>query len=228
MVRQAAPFAKHLGEGLRYVIDQRIILLLISVVAVSAFLSMPYSTLMPVFADRVLKQSAQPVVALLCDGPQSVLKCRAPEALPLGMLLTAIGIGAVVGSLWVASMPTHARRGGWLTVGNLAFPALLIGFALSRSFLLSLVLLVGVGMSFVAQNALANTLIQIIVPDEVRGRVMSLYTLTFQVMMRAGGLQAGLLADSLGPTITVAGGAVVSLLYGLFIALRHPRLRKMA
>jgi predicted MFS family arabinose efflux permease len=224
---KAAPLTRHLGEGVRYVLDHRIILLLMSLVAVSAFLAMPYSTLMPVVADRILKVSSEPVVAALCTNPGAPFRCQAPQALPLGMLLTAVGIGAVVGALGVASLPSGAPRGRLLTVGNLLFPALLLAFAASRSFLLSLVLLVGIGISFVAQNSLANTLIQLIVGDELRGRVMSFYTLTFQTSMRLGGLQAGLLADGVGPVLGVGIGAFVSLVYGAFVALRYPELRRM-
>ena len=120
------------------------------------------------------------------------MHCQTPEALPLGILLTAVGIGAVMGALLVASLPENARRGRMLTAGNLAFPLVLLFFAASRSFVLSLALLILVGISFVWQNALANTLLQIVTPDEMRGRVMSLYSLTFQGMMRVGGLQAGI------------------------------------
>ncbi len=225
---KAAPVTRHMIEGVRYVMSNKSILLLISLVAVSAFLSMPYNTLMPVVADRVLKESAAPVVAALCTDPGAPFRCRAPEALPLGMLLTAVGIGAVTGALLVASLPDSRRRGPLLTLGNLLFPALLLAFAASRSFLLSIVVLIGVGMSFVAQNSLANTMIQLIVPNELRGRVMSLYTLTFQVSMRAGGLQAGLVADALGPALSIAIGAFMSLAYGAFVALRYPKLRNMA
>jgi len=188
---------------------------------------MPYSTLMPVMADRVLRDTAAPVVATLCTDPGAPFQCRAPEALPLGMLLTAVGVGAVAGALMVASLPDNARRGRLLTMGNLLFPALLLGFAVSRSFLVSILLLAGIGVSFVMQNSLANTLIQLIVPNELRGRVMSLYTLTFQTFMRAGGLQAGLVADAIGPALSIGIGAFVSLGYGVFVAFRYPKLRKM-
>ena len=80
--------------------------------------------------------------------------------------------------------------------------------------MVSLALLFGVGISFVMQNALANTLLQIITPDAVRGRVMSIYTLTFQASMRLGGLQAGLAADAIGAPLAVSIGAMVSLGYG--------------
>lgn len=218
----------HMATGVRFIIGQRAILVLISLVAVSAFLSMPYSTLMPVFAGDVLKTSAQPVVHLLCDGARPLMRCQAPDALPLGLLLMTVGLGALVGALWVASLSDHVRRGRLLTVGNLGFPLLLLGFATSRSFLISLLLLFSIGISFVMQNALANTLLQLITPDDVRGRVMSVYTLTFQMFMRAGGLQAGLLADGIGAPLTVGLGAGVSLLYGAFVAVRFPRVRELA
>jgi predicted MFS family arabinose efflux permease len=228
LAAKAAPISRHMAEGFRYAFNNRLILVLTSLVAVSAFLSMPYSTLMPAVADRILKESSGPIVAALCENPGAPFRCQAPEALPLGMLLTAVGIGAVTGALLVASLPNDARRGPLLTAGNLFFPALLLTFAISRSFLLSLVVLVGIGVAFVMQNALANTLIQLNVADELRGRVMSLYTLTFQVSMRAGGLQAGLLADSLGPAVSIGIGASLSLAYGAFVALRYPALRRMA
>lgn len=227
LATKAAPLTRHLAEGMQYVISTKSILVLTSLVAVSAFLSMPYSTLMPVMADRVLRNTAAPVVAALCTDPGAPFQCRAPEALPLGMLLTAVGIGAVTGALVVASLPDNARRGRLLTMGNLLFPALLLAFSASRSFLLSILLLAGIGMSFVLQNSLANTLIQLIVPNQLRGRVMSLYTLTFQTSMRAGGLQAGLVADAIGPALSIAIGAFVSLGYGAFVALRYPKLRNM-
>lgn len=227
-MRRHASLAGHMAEGMRFILGQRAIMVLISMVAVSAFLSMPYSTLMPVFATKVLGGSAQPVVHFLCDGADPLMRCRTPEALPLGLLLTTVGIGALVGSLAVASLPERVRHGRWLTAGNLAFPALLIGFAVSRSFLASLLLLFGVGVSFVMQNSLANTLLQLVTPDAVRGRVMSLYTLTFQGAMRMGGLQAGLVADSIGAPLAVVIGAVVSLAYGLFVAVRYPGVREMA
>ncbi len=220
--------AGHMAEGIRFIMGQRAILVLISMVAVSAFLSMPYSTLMPVFASKILSGSAAPVVHFLCDGADPLMRCRTPEALPRGLLLTTVGIGALVGALWVASLPDRVRHGRWLTAGNLVFPALLIGFAASRSFVVSLLLLFGVGVGFVMQNSLANTLLQIITPDAVRGRVMSLYSLTFQGFMRMGGLQAGLMADWIGAPLAVGIGAVVSLAYGLFVAVRHPGVREMA
>ena len=137
-----------------------------------------------------------------------------------------VGIGAVIGAFIIAALPNRTMRGRLLTVGNLIFPLALVGFSFSKSFIFSAALLLLVGVSFVLQNALANIILQIITPDEVRGRVMSFYTLTFQTMMRLGGLQAGFMADGIGASLSVGIGAIISLIYGLFIAFRFPFLRK--
>jgi predicted MFS family arabinose efflux permease len=156
------------------------------------------------------------------------MHCKAPEALPLGLLLSAVGVGAVVGALLVASLPERARRGRVLTIGNLGLPLLLLFFVNSRSLLLSMFLLIFVGMGQVLQNAMANTLVQITAPDRLRGRVMSLYSMVTQGMTNLGGLQAGFVADWLGAPISVGVGATVALLYGSFVALRYRKVRDMA
>jgi MFS family permease len=218
----------HLEEATRYVRSHQVVMVLMSLVAVSAFLSMPYSTLLPVFAESVLNESARPMIGFVCTGSRALFTCQSPDALTYGLLMAATGLGAVIGALFVASLPERARRGRWLTLGNLSFPTLLVGMALSRSFPLTLALLVGIGFSFVVQNAVANTLIQITVPDELRGRVMGFYSLTFQGMMRLGGLQAGLMGDSFGASMAVGVGALVCLAYGAFVAWHHPDVREMA
>jgi MFS family permease len=218
----------HTTEGMRYVMRQETLLVLMSLVAVSSFLSRPYQTLMPVFANVTLQASAQPWVALLCGGGGAWLDCRAPEALPLGMLMSAMGLGAVTGAFVVASLPQNARRGRWLTVGNLTFPLFLLLFVGSRSFLVSLIFLLLVGFSQVFQNSLANTLLQLNAPDALRGRVMSLYFLVSHGMNSLGGLQAGLAADWLGAPLSLGLGAGVSLLYGLFVAGRYRKVRQLA
>jgi MFS family permease len=218
----------HTTEGLRFVLGQETLLVLMSLVAISSFLSRPYQTLMPVFANVTLRESAQPLVALLCSGGGAWINCRVPEALPLGMLMSAMGLGAVMGAFVVASLPQHARRGRWLTVGNLTFPFFLLLFVTSRSFLFSLIFMLLVGISQVFQNSLANTLLQLNAPDALRGRVMSLYFLVSHGMNSLGGLQAGLAADWLGAPLSLGLGAGVSLLYGLFVAARYRKVRDLA
>lgn len=217
----------HTMEGIRYVFSQQVLLILMSLVAVTSFLARPYQTLMPVFADNMLKGSAQSVVAFLCNGQHHLLTCQEPEALPLGLLLSAVGIGAVMGAFLVASLPERARRGRILTLGNLGLPVILLAFVNSQIFLLSLFLMVLVGMGQVCQNALANTLLQITAPDKLRGRVMSQYSLVTQGMHQLGGLQAGFVADWIGAPLSVGIGAAISLLYGIFVFFRYPRVREM-
>jgi MFS family permease len=218
---------QHITGGVRFILQRQTILILISLIAVSAFLSMPYNTLLPVFAGDVLKLSALPTVVAFCSAISLHAGCQAPEALPLGMLYSMLGIGAVIGALVVASLPAKARRGQLLTLGNLAFPLFLLLFAFSSQFSISLFLMLFIGFSFVWQNALANTLLQFVTPDELRGRVMGVYTMTFQTMFRLGGLQAGFVADWLGAPISVGIGAALSLTYGIFVAIRFPKVRQL-
>ena len=226
--RKKANALAHMTEGVRFVFGQQTLLILMSLVAVSSFLSKPYQTLMPVFAAVNLRESAQPMVAFLCNGEHVLLNCRAPDALPLGLLLAAVGVGAVIGALLVASLPEHARRGWVLTFGNLSFPLFLLLFVSSNSMAFSLVLMTLTGLTRVMQNAMANTLLQIITPDALRGRVMSFYSLVSHGTTQLGGLQAGFVADWVGAPISVGVGAAVSLLYGAFVALRFRQVRNLA
>jgi MFS family permease len=218
----------HLWEAVRYVGSQRTILVLISLVAVSAFLSMPFMILLPVFASDVLSESAQPLLDTVCAGSNATLDCQSPDAVTYGLLMAATGLGAVVGALLVASRSSQARRGRWLTAASLSFPMLLLGMALSRSLPLTLALLVGIGLSFVTLNSLAYTLIQVIVPDQLRGRVMSFYSIAFLGMTRLGGMQAGVVGDTFGAPVAVGIGAALCMAYSAFVAWRYPSLRDTA
>jgi MFS family permease len=226
--QQNSRMIPHMLEGVHFVFNQHILLILMSLVGVTSFLARPYQTLLPVFADKMLKGSAEPVVGFICNGPRPLLTCQTPEALPLGMLLSSVGIGAVIGAILVASLPERARRGRMLTLGNLGLPLLLLAFVNSQLFIISLGLMVLVGMGQVFLNALANTLLQVTAPDQLRGRVMSQYSLVSQGMHQLGGLQAGFVADWIGAPISVGIGAAISLLYGIFVFIRFPRVREMA
>jgi MFS family permease len=219
--------SSHLREALQYLRGHRTLLVLFSLVAVTAFLSRPYVVLLPVFAKDVLSSSAQPLLEAVCTGTGALFDCQSPNALTYGLLMAAMGLGSVIGALFVASLSNGASRGRLLTVGSIAFPGFVLAMALSRSFSLTSVLLVVIGVSFVTESVLANTLIQLHVPDELRGRVMSFYSLAVLGMTRVGGIQAGLLGDLFGAPLAVAVGAVICLAYALLVAWRYPRLRRM-
>jgi MFS family permease len=227
--QEQTPIITHTVEGVKYVLGQQTLLVLMSLIAVSSFLSRPYQTLMPVFSNITLKESSQPIIAFLCNGTNvTVFNCQAPEAIPLGLLLSAVGLGAIMGAFLMASLPEQAPRGRLLTVGNLSFPFLLLVFVNSHSMVLSLLVMILVGLSHVFQNAMANTLLQLTSPDRLRGRVMSLYSLVSHGMHHLGGLQAGFVADWIGAPLSVGLGAGVSLLYGLFVAFRYREVRNLA
>jgi MFS family permease len=212
----------HLKEGLNYVLHNSTLLILMSLVAVSAFLSMPFITLMPIFAGKTLAESAQPIVAATCH----VMTCQNPEAVTYGLMLGVFGVGALGGALIAGTYGDHGR-GKLLTIGNLFFPATLLIFAFSQSIWLTLVVLLGVGVTFVLQNAMSNTLVQVNAPDNMRGRIMSVYSLVLQGMMRAGGMQAGFMETIVGAPLAIASGALISLGYGLLVFFKWPQIRKM-
>lgn len=212
----------HLKEGLSYVWHNPTLMVLMSLVAVSAFLSMPFMTLMPIFAGDQLAVSAQPVVSAVCNW----MTCQTPEAVTYGLLLGMFGTGALIGAL-LAGVYSDRGRGRLLTIGNLGFPLALLVFALSQSFWLSMAVLFGVGILFILQNALANTLVQLASPDRLRGRVMSVYSLVFQGMQGAGRMQAGVTETFMGAPFAVALGAIASLAYGVLVFFRWPQIRRL-
>jgi MFS family permease len=199
------PIVLQVAEGLRYVWQTPVVRTAIILVAVSSLFGFSYGTLLPAFAVDVL---------------------HIGEA-GLGALNTAVGIGALAGSLIVASMNRVRRKGLFLTAGSLVFPAVLIVFAFSKSFWLSLAALSIIGVAFVAQNATANTLIQSVVPDQLRGRVMAVYMLMFFGTAPFGALQAGSIAQAFGPWAGVAVGAGITLAFALFVLIWVPALRKV-
>jgi MFS family permease len=224
----------HLIEGLRYVWRHDTLTILMSLVAVSAFLSMPFMTLMPVFVQSKtlpdgtfvpvgpLAASAKPVSDWVCGR----LSCQDQNAVPYGLLMGAFGLGALFGALLVG-VYSDRGRGRLLTIGNLFFPLFLLIFAASQAWWLSLFTLIAVGVVFILQNALTNTLVQLASPDQLRGRVMSIYSILFQGMQGAGRMQGGFTATFIGAPLAVGVGALMSLAYGVFVAVRWPKIRQL-
>ncbi len=194
---------RQIAAGLRYVRRNPLVWVAMSIVGVSAFFVMPYSVLLPVFAKQVFRGDAD----------------------IYGFLMTFAGLGALAGALTVASLGPKSPRGLLLSAANAAFAALIFSFTFIRVFWLAAAVLAAVGFCFVVQNSLANTLIQLNVPDRLRGRVMSIYFLVFMGAMRLGSLQAGYVARYVDVRAALIIGASASLFWAALVAWRFPRLR---
>jgi len=202
---RATSAMEDLKEGLRYVVSHSIIRTVIGVVAVTSLLGMAYATLIPAWAVTVL----------------------GGDATTNGLLQSARGLGALLGALMIAALGRFRFKGKLLTLGTFVFPALLLVFAVVRGVPLALLALVGVGWGFMILFNMANTVIQTQVSDELRGRVMGIYTLTFFGLMPVGALLAGAVADWLSEPTTVIISAFVTLGFAVLIWLRVPQLRAL-
>jgi len=189
-------------EGLAYIRSVRMVRALVWLIAAMSVLGFPYVMLMPVFARDVLHVGAK----------------------GLGALLAATGIGALVGGLWLAGAGGRFRRGRMMLAGSLSFCVLLFCFAASRSFGLSLVLLGLVGFTMILNNANANALLQSVVPNHLRGRVMSVYVFMFVGTAPLGALQAGAVSHWLSAPAALQLGAMALAVTLLFAAWRVPEL----
>jgi MFS family permease len=201
----ASPLA-HIREGFRFVrrtAPIRVILLLLGLVS---FVAMPYVVLMPIFADRVLHSGAR----------------------GLGILMGATGVGALLGALTLASRSGVRGLGKWVAYSCGGFGVSLVLFSLSRAFWLSTALLVPVGFCMMFQMSSSNTLIQAMAPDELRGRVMAVYSMMFMGMAPFGTLLSGALADRLGAPLTVAMGAVAAIGGAAIFGQNLPKIRPEA
>jgi len=193
-----------IGDGLRYVWHQPVIRTLVALIGVTSIFGFSYSVLLPAYATEVLKVDAK----------------------GYGLLNAAVGIGALVGSLTVASLSRWKSKGVQLTVGSLVFPLALLMFAATGSYQLALLCLAGAGLAFVIQNATANTIIQLSAPDALRGRVMSVYTLFFFGSTPIGAMFAGAVAQRWNSTAAIVLGASVTLAFALSIVFIVPAVRK--
>src|SRR5262250_3321774 len=177
-------------EGFRFALDTRPVRALLLLLGVVSLMGMPYSVLMPIFADDILKGGAK----------------------GLGLLMGSSGIGALIGAAVLAGRQGVRGLGNWVMFACAGFGTSLILFSLSRNFWLSTLLLMPVGFSMMVQMASSNTLIQSMVPDRLRGRVMALYSMMFLGMAPFGALLSGLLAQFFSAPTTVALGGVVCLI----------------
>ena len=204
---------RQLSAGISYVRRRPRVQSLLGIATVISLFGLPYLIFLPVFARDVLNQDAQ----------------------GLARLWAAMGVGALVSALLMAYNLSNSRhRGRLLLAGNVFFGVALIAFALSRNFALSCFSLALVGAGMVSVTTTVNTLLQTLVQDEMRGRVMSMYALAFIGLPPVGGLLIGALADLIGwrsghhgaQWALATGGAVIAL-FAIGVMLIVPRVREL-
>jgi MFS family permease len=200
-----AGFMEHLFEGWRYVLGFRPIRSLIVQLAWLCLVVMPFSVLMPVFADEILG-----------GGPHT-----------LGLLMGASGLGAMSGALWLTTRKSVVGLGRVILVNTIVFGAGLMGFALSRWLWVSLVFMTIAGFGMMVLMASTNTVIQTIVDEEKRGRVMSFYTMSFLGTAPFGSLLAGWLSTRIGAPQTVLLSGVLCVATAVWFARELPAIREL-
>ena len=198
--------ARDIVEGFRFVVRTGPVRALLVLLGAISFAGMPYAVLMPVFAEQILHGGAR----------------------ELGLLMGCSGAGALAGALSLATRKSVRGLGRWVLTAAAAFGIALILFSFSRWFWLSAVLLVPVGASMMVEMAASNTLIQSMVPDALRGRVMAVYSMMFMGMAPFGALWSGAVAERIGAPATVAIGGLVCIGAATVFGLRLPALRPAA
>ena len=194
-----------LKEGWRYAMGFAPIRSILLLLALVSLVGMPYTVLMPIFAGKVLH-----------GGPHT-----------LGFLMGASGVGALAAAMALAARRSVLGLGRLVAISAAVFGAGLIGFGLSRMLWLSLLLMLITGGSMMQQMAASNTILQTIVEEDKRGRVMSFYSMAFMGMAPFGSLLAGALAGRIGAPRTLMLGGSVCLLGAAAFALYLPKVRQL-
>jgi MFS family permease len=207
----ARPGGKHqtvwhdLKNGFRYVWSRPRVFMLLLISAVASLFGAPYMTLMPLFTRDVLGLGET----------------------GLSVMMGVAGAGSFLAALMLTFLGNLRRRGFYVLGGSAAFGLCLVGFSLSRSVTLSLVMLFGIGFAIVCSIAVTNMLLQTLVTDEMRGRVMSMFMLSFIGAWPIGSFISGVAARRFGAPYTLAAGGLIIALFNLCVAIRNPRLRAL-
>jgi MFS family permease len=204
MRRKAASTWTELKEGWSYVSGSLPIRTILLLFALISLMGMPFVVLMPIFAVKVLR-----------GGPHT-----------LGFLMGAMGVGALISALSLAARKSVRGLIRMIPIAAAVFGFGLIGFGCSRSFWLSMVTVLIAGMGMMQGMAASNTIIQTLVSEDKRGRVMSYYTMAFVGMAPFGSLLAGSMASAFGAPLTVIANGSVVLLGAAWFLTRLPGLRR--
>jgi predicted MFS family arabinose efflux permease len=183
------PVIQHFVAGFRYAQNHHAVRRVLALMAAATFAGMPAFVLMPFFADGIFHRGSK----------------------GLGYLMGAMGIGAVAGTLVLARRTGKSGLGRVMAISGLTTGAAYIVFALSNSFYLSLAVMPVIGYSVMRQLASANTTIQTSIPDQYRGRIMALYSMTVVGLGPFGSLAAGAIANRFGARVALAYGGVLAL-----------------
>ncbi|HEY4954160.1 MAG TPA: MFS transporter [Gemmatimonadaceae bacterium] len=190
-------------EGMAYIRSRRDVTGIMGVIAVYSIFGLQYLTMMPVIARNVLHTGAG----------------------GYGFLVTLVGVGALSGALVLAAFSARVRRGRLFLISAISFASLLLVFSLVRSITVAGVLLVFIGLTMMINGALANGMLQSIVPDELRGRVMAAYVFVYVGFTPIGSLIAGAVAHAFTVQWAIGGGAAIMLLYSAWAFWKFPEMR---
>ncbi len=196
---------KEIREGFGYLKSQKNIMAILLITTMLSAFGMGLVTLFPAWAVKIFHG----------------------DATTNGFLQSARGVGAVLFALIIATINRYIVRGKYLAISTIALPILLFAFSFNRSFVLSLALLVLLGGVIITLYNLANGLIQTIVDEKFRGRVLSFYTFTFFALYPLGALWIGTLAEYFGSPIAVMINAIILLIFGIAIWILNPSLRQI-
>jgi len=202
LAKHASPLT-HLAEGFTFVRRTTPIRAILMLLGLVSLVAMPYTVLMPIFADKVLHRGAS----------------------GMGILMGATGVGALLGALTLASRTGVKGLGRWVMFSCAGFGASLLMFSFSRYFWLSTAILVPTGFCMMLGMSSSNTLIQAMVPDHLRGRVMALYSMMFMGMAPIGAYIGGATADRLGAPMAVMMGSIACIGGAAWFGVRLPKVR---
>jgi MFS family permease len=196
---------EQLKQGFQYIRSNRAVTGLMAVVAVYSIFGFQYLSMMPVIARDVLHTGAG----------------------GYGLLLTFVGIGALTGALSLAGLGVRIKRGRLYNITAYVYAGLIMLFALTRSVHLAAAALLFLGLAMLINGALSNGIIQSVVPDELRGRVVATYIFVYVGFPPIGSFLAGLVADYIGVEWAIFGGGLVMLIFGIWAFSRYPEIRAL-
>lgn len=202
---QSPSLVADLKEGLRYASREPIIRTIVATVFVISLFGFSFMTLIPAWTVNILHGNAT----------------------TNGLLISARGLGSLLSALFIASLGRFRFRGKLLTLGALAFPVLMTLFAFIREAVPAYLVIFLSGFAIILVFNMANSTVQNITPDRLRGRVMAIYSFVFFGSVPLGSLMIGAVAERIGEPPAVVAGSLIVLLFGLLVWIFMPRLRAM-